>query len=165
VGSRRAAAERLLASVKPQDEAYVLDQLEAAPDGARFALVQVLGLIGTELALPPIYQLLQDPFARAEAAEALSLIAQRTGSMNAALVAIQEPGLGVPWRWAPRARLGDGSWVEALLDAWEGLSTPQRIQALESARFLPEALRSRVKAGTVDAQRAGGNLHQTWTGL
>ena len=165
VGSRRAAAERLLASVIPSDQAYFLEQLAVAPDGARFALVQALGIIGTEIALPPIVLLLQDPFARAEAAESLSRIAQRTGATEAILAKLQEAGLGSPWRWSPRARLGDGTWVEALLGAWGGLSTPQRIQALESAQFLPDALRNRVKASTADAQLTSGNLRQTWNSL
>lgn len=162
VGSRRAAAERLLVSVKPSDEAFVLERLAVVPEGARFALVQTLGLIGTDSALPPILLLLQDPFARAEAAEAASLIAQRSGSMESVLEELQEPGLGSPWRWSPRARLGDAAWVEALLTAWHGLSVPQRLQALESARLLPDGLRGRVKNGTAEAQRAGGNLRQAW---
>ncbi len=162
VGSRRAAAERLLASVEPGDEAFLMDQLAAAPEGARFALVQALGGVGTRAALPALRPFLTDPFARAEAAEAISLIAQRLGATEAALAELREPGLGSPWRWAPRARLGDAAWAEALLEVWDGLSSPQRIQALESARLLPEALRVRVKDGTCDAQRAVGSLRQAW---
>jgi hypothetical protein len=162
VGSRRAAAERLLASVKPGDESFFLEQLATAPEGARFALVQALGVIGTELALPALLLLLSDPFARSEAAESVSLIAQRTGSAKAVLARLREPGLGSPWRWSPRARLGDAAWVEALRSAWSGLSSPQRIQALEAARLLPDALRNRVKGLTADVQRAGGNLRQAW---
>ena len=165
VGSRRAAAERLVASVKPRDESFVLEQLAGAPDGARFALVQALGLVGTEIALPVLLRFLQDPFARAEAAESVSLIGQRNGSMEAVLAELREPGLGSPWRWSPRARLGDGTWIEALLAAWGELSVPQRLQALEAAQLLPEALRSRVKAGTADAQRFGGNQRQAWDSL
>jgi len=124
-----------------------------------------LGVIGTGLSLPSVLLQLQDPFARAEAAEAASLIAQRTGSVAATLAELQEPGLGSTWRWSARARLGDGIWAEALLGAWASLSAPQRIQALESARFLPGALRQQVKAGTADAQRSGGNLRQAWESL
>ena len=165
VGSRRAAAERLGALVKPSDEPFLLEELERAPEGARFALVQALGLIGTERAVPGIVNLLLDPFARAEASESLSLIAQRTDTREAALAKLYEPGLGSPWRWSPRTRLGDAAWVEALLQAWLGLSTPQRLQALESARLLPDPLRSRVKERTAEAQRAGGSLLQAWNQL
>jgi hypothetical protein len=165
VGSRRAAAERLLVSVQPGDEPFVLDQLALAPDGARFALVQALGVIGTDVSLPPILRHLQDPFARAEAAESASLIALRIGSAAATLAELREPGLGSPWRWSPRARLGDGAWVDALLEAWASLSAPQRIQALESARLLPEALRGQVKTGTEDARRSSGNLREIWESL
>jgi hypothetical protein len=165
VGSRRAAAERLLASVGAGDEAFLLEQLAVAPEGARFALVQALGLIGTPAALPPILRLLQDPFARAEAAEAASLIAQRTDSGEPTLVELREAGLGSPWRWMARARLGDGTWAKALLDSWGGLSAPHRIQALEAAKLLPEGFRQEVKVGTAEAQRAGGNLRQAWEAL
>ena len=162
VGSRRAAAERLLASVGAGDEAYLLRELVSAPDGARFALVQALGSVGTEAALDAILGLLQDPFARAEAAEAASLIAQRSGATERVLAALREPGLGSPWRWSPRARLGDGSWAEAIALQWESLATPQRLQALEAARLLEEPLRGQVKAATRSAQRAGGSLRQGW---
>lgn len=165
VGSRRAAAERLLACATPGDETYVLEQLGTSPEGARFALVQALGRIGTEQARIPIQRLLQDPFARAEAAEALSLLARRTGTGEATLAVLREPGLGSPWRWSPRARLGDDAWAEALLGTWAALSSPQRVLALEAAQLLPEALRTRVKGSTADAQKAGGNLRQLWEAL
>ena len=165
VGSRRAAAERLLALATCGDETFLLEELAAAPEGARFALVQALGSIGTSVALPGILPFLKDPFARGEAAEALSLIAQRTGSREAILLELREPGLGSPWRWSPRARLGDAAWVDALLEAWTRLSVSLRLQALESARLLPDALRSRVKGGTDEAQRAGGSLRQVWEQL
>jgi hypothetical protein len=163
VGSRRAAAERFLASVKPGDERYVLEQLAIAPDGARFALVQALGRIGTEASLKSILALLQDPFARAEAAEAASLIAQRTGAV--VLPQLQEPGLGSSWRWPARARLHDSAWASALIQEWSSLSAPQRIQALEAARLLPDTMRQRVKEGTAEAQRSGGNLLKAWKEL
>jgi len=165
VGSRRAAAERLLATVVPADEPFLLEQLSSASDGARFALVQALGLIGTSAALPPILRLLQDPFARAEAAEAASLIAQRTDATERIVAELAESGLGSPWRWAPRARLGDAAWAKALLTAWSGLSAPQRLQALDAAKLLPEPLRQEIKASAADAQRSGGNLRQAWEAL
>jgi hypothetical protein len=163
VGSRRAAAERLLATVQPADENYLLDQLASAPDGARFALVQTLGRIGTEASLEAVLSLLQDPFARGEAAEAVSLIGLRAGIP--VLDRLQESGLGSPWRWVARARLDDAAWAEALARDWEGLSTPLRLQALEAARLLPEARREAVKAATAEASRLGGNLRQAWEAL
>jgi hypothetical protein len=42
---------------------------------------------------------------------------------------------------------------------------PHRIQALEAARLLNEALRKRVKEATADAQRSGENLRQVWDPL
>lgn len=163
VGSRRAAAERLVATVQPGDEGYLLDQLTSAPDGARFALVHALGRIGTEASLEAVLGLLQDPFARGEAAEAASLIGLRTGVP--VLVRLRETGLGSPWRWAARARLADASWTESLAREWGGLSTPLRLQALEAARLLPEAQRAVVKAATTEASRLGGNLRQAWDEL
>jgi serine/threonine protein kinase len=163
VGSRRAAAERLVASVEPCDEPYLLEQLAAAPEGARFALVQALGQVGTEASLEVILSRLQDPFARAEAADAASHIAQRTGA--SVLSHLQEPGLGSPWRWAARARLDDASWAEALVREWGFLSTPQRLQALEAARQLPEPRRKLVKDATAESVRIGGNLRQAWEAL
>jgi hypothetical protein len=163
VGSRRAAAERFLAMVTPRDETFVLQELASAPDSARFALVQALGLIGTSASLASVLARLQDPFARGEAAEAASLIAQRNGF--AILPELREPGLGSPWRWSARARLDDATWVEALMREWPTLSMPHRIQALEAARLLNEALRKRVKEATADAQRSGENLRQVWDPL
>lgn len=160
VGSRRTAAERFLATVKPSDETFVLEQLATAPEGARFALVQALGLIGTAVSLKPVLAFLRDPFARSEAAEAASLIARRTGI--SILPELQEPGLGSPWRWAARARLDDVTWTDAVAREWGALSAPQRIQILEAARLLSDPLRKRVKETTADAQRGGGNLRQAW---
>ena len=163
VGSRRSAAERLVAMVQAADEGYLLEQLASAPEGARFALVQALGRVGSEASLEAVYGLLQDPFARGEAAEAASLIGQRTGAP--VLAELQEPGLGSPWRWVARARLDDGSWVDSLAREWGGLSTPLRLQALEAARLLPEVRRGQVKAATAEASRLGGNLRQAWEDL
>jgi hypothetical protein len=163
VGSRRAAAERLVASVEPRDEPYLLEQLTTAPEGARFALVQALGQVGTDVSLEAILARLQDPFARAEAADAVSYIAQRTGA--AVLSHLQEPGLGSPWRWAARARLDDASWAEALVREWGSLSTPQRLQALEASRQLSESHRRLVKEATRESVRIGGNVRQAWEEL
>lgn len=146
VGSRRAAAEGLVRSAKAGDEAYLLEALVGAPETSRFALCQALGKVGGAPALEPLAELLADPFAKGEAAEALSRVAARLGDPEAALSRLRSGGLGEPWRWAPRARLGDGDWVEDLLAAWDRLSAPQRSQALEAAAEGPEALRRRVKA-------------------
>ena len=162
VGARRAAAERLQASAKAGDETFLLAQLETCPEGARFALVHTLGVIGGAASLPALLRRLEDPFSRGEAAEAASLIAQRSGAVEAVLGALREKGLGSPWRWAPRARLGDEAWVEALPTAWPGLPVPQRIQALEAARGLPEPLRMKVRALAADSARAGGGLKEIW---
>jgi len=165
VGARRAAAERLHASARTQDETFLITQLEHSPDGARFALVQALGAIGGPDSIPVLLKRLEDPFSRGEAAEALSLIGVRTGARESAAEALREPGLGSPWRWAPRARLGDGAWVEALGAVWASLSTPQKLQALEAARLLPAELRARVRAIGEDALRAGGGLRDAWEAL
>jgi len=165
VGARRAAAERLQASAKPQDEAFLITQLETSPEGARFALAQTLGAIGGVGCLPTLLKRLDDPFSRGEAAEAVSLIALRCGAIESALAALRENGLGSSWRWAPRARLGDEAWVNALAGGWAALSTPQRTQALEAARLLPEPHRARIRALTGDAARAGGGLREAWEAL
>ena len=165
VGARRAAAERLLASARPEDEAFLLAQMRTSPEGARFALAQALGAIGGAAALPALLQHLEDPFSRGEAAEAVSLIARRTGETPAALEALREPGLGSSWRWASRARLGDDTWVEALGSAWPSLTTQQRLHVLEAAQLLPEPLRGEARALTGDCARAGGSLREAWEGL
>jgi len=165
VGARRAAAERLQSSATPQDEDFLLAQLETSPEGARFALAQSLGAIGGSLSLQALLEKLDDPFSRGEAAEAASLIAQRTGETDLALRALRETGLGSPWRWAPRARLGDEVWVRSLSDGWRALSRPQRIQVLEAARLLPANLRVQVKALTEESARGGGGLKEIWETL
>ena len=166
VGSRRAAAEGLLTGLVPGDETYLLEALEAAPEGMRFALASALGVVGTSAALPSLLGLLADPFAQREAAEAASLIAARAGHPEAVLAALREPGLGSAWRWAPRARLGDETWASALLAGWPALSAPQRLQALEAARLLPEGGRAELKGRLqAVAQRAGGQLARLWEAL
>lgn len=146
VGNRRAAAEGLLRHARAEDEGRLLDALRGLPDSARFAPVQALGAVGGSDSLEAALDLLKDPFARAEAAEAASRIALRLGRGGEALARLREPGLGSPWRWAPRARLGDAAWAEALPREWPDLSPPQRLQALEAARELPESLRESLKA-------------------
>jgi len=146
LGSRRAAAEGLLRHARPEDEARLRAALEAIPDSGRFALVQVLGAVGGEAALDAVLALLDDPFVRAEAAEAASRMALRLGRPAEVLARLRERGLGPPWRWPARARLGDAAWAEALPRDWPGLAAPQRLQALEAARELPEPLRRDLRA-------------------
>jgi hypothetical protein len=162
VGVRRAAAEGLRAAARPGDGPWLLAALGAAPEGARFALALALGDVGEAPALPALLALLPDPFAQREAAEASAALALRTDRAAEALAALREPGLGAPWRWAPRAALADGAWVEALRAAWPGLNAPSRLQALEAARRLPEALRAAVKAFTAGAS---GTLRTLWDEL
>lgn len=162
VGARRAAAEGLRAAVRPGDGAWLLGALPGAPEGARFALALALGAVGGAEALPALLGLLADPFAQREAAEAAAALAVRTGRVDDALAALREPGLGAPWRWAPRAALGDVAWVEALRQAWPGLAAAPRLQALEAARHLPGDLRATVKAFTAGA---GGQLRTLWDDL
>ncbi len=166
VGSRRAAAEGLRQAARPGDETYLLEALACCPESARFALVAALGGIGAADSLPALLALLEDPFARVEAAEAASLVALRAGLEATALAALREPGLGASWRWAPRARLGDETWTKALRGEWVGLSATLRLQALGAARQLPDALRADIKAAfALEAQRAGGHLKQAWDSL
>ncbi len=166
VGSRRAAAEGLLRQARGEDEGYLLEALRGLPDSGRFALVQVLGAVGGEAALAVVLGLLDDPFARAEAAEAASRMALRLGRAGEVLPRLREPGLGSPWRWPARARLGDGAWAEALPKAWAGLAAPLRLQALEAARELPEALRQRLRNGLQpQADGAGPALRELWQQL
>ncbi len=166
VGSRRAAAEGLRTSARPGDEAYLLEALSTCPEGARFALVTTLGQVGATSALPVLLDMLADPFARAEAAEAASLVAQRIGQEQETLAVLREAGLGAVWRWTPRARLGDKTWVEAFQANWVALTPPLRLQALNSALYLPEHLRAQAKtiAGP-EAQRSSGSLRQAWDSL
>ena len=166
VGSRRAAAEGLQNSVVPGDEGFLLAELAAAPEGMRFALCAALGAVGTARSLSALLELLGDPFAQREAAEAASLIATRSRLPDLALTALREPGLGSPWRWVPRARLGDDAWASALVRDWGALSPPVRIQALDAANLLPSvpraALKDRLRAS---GERAGGQLQKLWETL
>jgi len=165
VGARRAAAETLRTVVIPSDEAFLLEALGRAAEGARFALVLALGQVGGSASLPALSGLLEDPFARAEAAEALSLIASRTGREAEVLAALREEGLGSAWRWVPRTRLGDEAWVEALESGWEALPPPLKLQALEASRLLPLPLRARVKALTRELAGRSPHQRQAWEGL
>jgi len=166
VGSRRAAAEGLQNAVVAGDEAFLLAELDQAPEGMRFALCNALGAVGTPAALPVLLGLLGDPFAQREAAEAASLIAARGGTVEGVLTALREPGLGSTWRWVPRARLGDEAWVAALLRDWGALSPPVRIQALDAAGLLPSPARSELKARLRPmGERAGGQLQKLWEAL
>jgi len=162
VGVRRSAAEGLRMAVRSGDGPWLLAALSSASEGARFALAQALGDVGEATALSALLDLLSDPFAQREAAEAAAALALRTGQGAEALAALREPGLGAPWRWAPRAALGDAAWVEALHGAWAGLTPPLRLQALEAARRLPGGLRASVKAL---AAGASGQLRSLWNEL
>lgn len=153
VGPRRAAAEGLVRGARDEDEAFLLETLAKAPETSRFALCQALGKVGGPDSLPILLDLLEDPFARGEAAEAVAQVALRTGTQEAALERLGRAGLGEPWYWGPRARLGDVRWVEALASEWDRLPQPKRLQALEAATLGPESLRQRVKAVLRD--RAG----------
>jgi hypothetical protein len=166
VGSRRAAADGLRSAAQPGDEAYLLEALALCPEGARFALVGALGEVGGGDSLAVLLGMLRDPFAKAEAAEAASLVALRSGRVPEVLAALLEPGLGTSWRWSARARLGDAGWAEAFRTEWPALPLALRVQALGAAQMLPEALRARVKAIIgAEVQRAGGNLKQAWDSL
>jgi HEAT repeat protein len=166
VGSRRTAAEGLQNSVVPGDEAFLLAELALAPEGMRFALCAALGAVGTTRSLPALLELLGDPFAQREAAEAASLIASRSSLPDLALAALREPGLGSPWRWVPRARLGDDAWAAALVRDWGTLSPPVRIQALDAAALLPALPRAALKDRLrISGERAGGQLQKLWETL
>lgn len=166
VGTRRAAAEALAREARADDEAFLLERLPLCPDTARFAVVNALGSIGSGASLEAILGLIADPYVQREAAEAASRIAEHSGTQALVLERLREPGLGTPGRWIPRARLGDASWVEALRIQWEPLPAPLKLQVLEAAQFLPEALRARARALTAElASRAGGNLGQAWSRL
>jgi hypothetical protein len=166
VGSRRTAAEGLQNSVIPGDEPFLLQELAQAPDGMRFALCGALGAVGTPAAVPSLLALLEDPFAQREAAEAASLIAERAGTRDAVLPHLRESGLGSPWRWVPRARLGDESWTASVLKDWSALSAPQRLQVLDAAATLPAELRADLKTRLRPAcERAGGQQQKSWSDL
>ena len=165
VGARRSAAEGLVAAATRPDESFLLAALARAPEGARFALAVALGRVGGRASLPALLGLLEDPFARSDAVEALMAVALREGCGPEILPRLQEPGLGSPWRWGARAALGDRAWVEALRAAWGELGTAHRLQALEAARRLPTPLRAQVREDVQDASRAGGRLQEAWEGL
>ena len=166
VGQRRAAAEGLLRHARPADEAYLLEVLAALPESARFALVQVLGGVGGEASLDAVLALLGDPFARGDAADAASRIALRLERREEVLARLREPGLGSTWRWGPRARLGDASWAEALPRTWQSLTPPQRLQALEAARELPQGLREHLRRRLQPwVEAAGPSQRELWQQL
>lgn len=166
VGSRRAAAEGLRQAARPGDGPFLAGLLAEAPESARFALANALAEVGGAESLAPLRALLEDPFARQEAAEAASRIACRTGREDEVRALLAETGLGSPWRWSARARLGDPDWVEGLLTAWSRQGEAQRVQALEAARELPSGLRARVREATgAEAQRRGGRLREAWSRL
>ncbi len=162
VGARRSAAEGLVAAARSGDGPWLLAALGSAPDGARFALARALGKVGEAAALEPLLALLTDPFAQREAAVAAAEVALRSGQVEAARRLLGEPGLGAPWRWPARAALGDEGWALALQSEWTRLTPPFRLQALEAARLLPEALKARVKGATADA---AGQAKSLWESL
>ena len=150
VGPRRAAAEGLVRSAREGDEGFLLEALEKAPETSRFALCQALGKVGGEASLARLLELVGDPFARGEAAEAAASVAMRIGQGNVVLARLGDNGLGEPWRWAPRARLGDETWGAAIGMEWEQLPPTQRVQALEAAALAPEPLRRQIKTALKD---------------
>lgn len=162
VGVRRSAAAGLVAAARPRDGAWLAETLARAPEGARFALARALGKVGEGSALPALLALLPDPFAQREAAEAAAELALRTDQAEPALCALREPGLGSAWRWPARALLGDETWLWALVAAWPSLAPPFRLQALEAARRLPDALRAQLKAATANAT---GQVRALWETL
>jgi len=122
--------------------------------------------VGSGDSMAVLLGMLGDPFARVEAAEAASMVALRSDRGAEVLAALREPGLGAPWRWAARARLGDEGWSEAFRTEWSVLPASLRVQALAAAQHLPEALRAHVKTATsAEVQRAGGHLKQAWESL
>ncbi len=166
VGTKRTAAEGLQKAVQPGDEAFLLSALGQASDGMRFAVCAALGAVGSPASLPALLDLLEDPYAQRESAEAASLIASRAGAPSLVLPALQEPGLGSTWRWLPRARLGDETWTAALVRDWTLLSAPLRIQALGAAELLPAPQRGTLKDRLRPvAERAGGQVQKLWEAL
>ena len=150
VGPRRAAAEGLVRSAQEGDEDYLLAALGKAPETSRFALCQALGKVGGEASLGILLELVGDPFARGEAAEAAASLALRIGQEAPVLARLRDQGLGEPWRWAPRARLGDETWASAIAAEWDRLPQTQRIQALEAAALAPDGLRRGFKSALKD---------------
>lgn len=162
VGARRAAADGLAAATRPGDSAWLVSALTRVPEGARFALVKALGRVGDAEALRPLLDLLGDPFAQREAADAAAEVALRTGQLEVARQSLAEPGLGATWRWGARAALGDEAWARSVGAGWSGLSASARLQALEACRRLPDPLRASVKAATADAS---GQARTLWEAL
>jgi len=163
VGQRREAADGLLQVALPSDESHLLEILRSLPESGRFAVVQALGRVGGEASLEAVGDLLEDPFARAEAAEALSRIGLRLGRTSQALARLREPGLGAPWRWTARARLGDTAWAKAVLSEWDSLAAPQRLRLLEAAGELPGELRGELKRALHPwASGAGAAARKAW---
>jgi hypothetical protein len=163
VGARRAAAEGLHQAAKPGDGPWLLAALAAVPEGARFGLCQALGEAGAAEALPALLALREDPYCAREALEAAARIALRAGRADDVRKALWEGGLGQPLRWTARALLADEGWISALREAWPSLSTPQRLQALEAARALPEALRAPLKVAL--GPGLGGAALEAWLKL
>jgi hypothetical protein len=162
VGVRRSAAEGLVAAARPGDSDWLEEALGRAPEGARFALARALGKVGEAGSLRRLLDLLGDPFAQREAAEAVAEVALRTGQAKVASRALSEAGLGTPWRWSARAALGDEDWARALEAEWPRLTPPSRLQGLEASRRLPDHLRRAVKAATEDA---AGKARTVWETL
>ena len=150
VGPRRAAAEGLVRSAREGDEDFLVEALDKAPETSRFALCQALGKVGGKASLTRLLDLVGDPFARGEAAEAAASVALRMGQGDVVLARLRDNGLGEPWRWAPRARLGDETWGAAIGVEWELLPQTQRVQALEAATLAPEPLRQLIKSALKD---------------
>ncbi len=166
VGLRREAADGLLRVARSEDEPHLLEVLRQLPESGRFAVVQALGRVGGTASLEAVAAFLEDPFARAEAADALSRIGLRLGRGPEVVDRVREPGLGSPWRWPARARLGDATWARAVASNWDSLAAPLRLQVLEAARELPEELRREVKVALQEwASGAGGAARQAWDGL
>jgi hypothetical protein len=163
VGARRAAAEGLRQAARAGDGPWLLEALARAPEGARFGLCQALGEAGEGMALGPLLALRDDPYCAREALEAAARIALRTGREGEVRQALWEGGLGQPLRWTARALLGDEGWATALREAWPGLSAPQRLQALEAARALPEPLRAPLKVAL--GSGLGGAALEAWLKL
>jgi hypothetical protein len=162
VGVRRSAAEGLVAAVRTGDGGWLEEALGRAPEGARFALARALGKVGEPGSLKLLLELLADPFAQREAAEAAAEVALRSGQTEAARRVLAEPGLGAPWRWPARAVLGDEEWVRALEAEWPRLTPPSRLQGLEASRRLPNHLRRAVREATADAT---GKARAVWETL
>ena len=162
VGQRRQAAEGLRQAARPGDGPWLLEALGRLPEAARFGACQALEAVGDAEALPVLFELLDDPYCGREAAEAAAGIAVRLGREDEVRHRLREPGLGASQRWRARCRVGDGTFAEALVRDWPGLSEPQRLQGLEAARELPVGLRMALK-GRLGAW--GGKVGEALAGL